>query len=602
MRWFTGRRGRRTREALLAYLFLFPAFLIVGVFGIFPLLFAAFQSSLRGLNRIVGTYDGLGNYVRAIDSLAYVLFFWIAAILIFVAVRQLLATKEAADEKGENPWRWALPGTLIGVSIALFVVFIFRFLPEALDIPNQLRGAANTAENFRRLMGEALLSPPIQLPFWAAVISLVVAIAIITRVGRARRFVSVHANPAVTHATGESGGTSRATSHATSHAATEAEEDASANMTAATLPASITERTPENYAGSFTGITVMLIGAVYLAWLTWTEVQNAYAAALEAGEGLDLWTQIITLSAGFLLLVLAWWVWRSADDRTSTISVVLRLGSAALLMVGAWFLIGELPGAIAAGDSTWWTGLLATFYYSMGTIPVQLGVALLLAVLLFQDIRGKSLFRIIYFIPYIAPFVGTAAVFRIIFSSRSNAPVNSLTDWLGLGTLPWLNEPTGVFQLMLGDAVNLPQWAAGPSLALVVIIIFGTWSFVGFNTVIFLAGLGAIPRELYEAASIDGGGRWAQFRHVTLPLLSPTMYFLTLYSVIGTFKAFNHIYVLRTAAALGTTDTASVVIFNAFKRDTRYGYASALAILLLLIIIILTLINNQIASRRVFYG
>jgi ABC-type sugar transport system permease subunit len=126
---------------------------------------------------------------------------------------------------------------------------------------------------------------------------------------------------------------------------------------------------------------------------------------------------------------------------------------------------------------------------------------------------------------------------------------------LGLDTLGWLNEPTGIFQLMAGSSVTLPAWAAGPSLSLVVIIIFGIWSFVGFNTVIFLAGLGGIPTSLYEAASIDGAGRWAQFRHVTLPLLSPTIYFLTLYAVIGTFKAFNHIYVLRSPAALGTADT-----------------------------------------------
>jgi multiple sugar transport system permease protein len=78
-------------------------------------------------------------------------------------------------------------------------------------------------------------------------------------------------------------------------------------------------------------------------------------------------------------------------------------------------------------------------------------------------------------------------------------------------------------------------------------MIYGVWSFFGFNTVIFLAGLGSIPQETYEAASIDGATKWAQFRHITLPLLSPTLYFLTLYSVIGTFKAFNHIYVLRTA-------------------------------------------------------
>jgi multiple sugar transport system permease protein len=143
---------------------------------------------------------------------------------------------------------------------------------------------------------------------------------------------------------------------------------------------------------------------------------------------------------------------------------------------------------------------------------------------------------------------------------------------------------------------------AGPSLSLVVIIIFGIWTFVGFNTVIFLAGLGAIPSALYEAAAIDGAGRWSQFRHVTLPLLSPTIYFLTLYAVIGTFKAFNHIYVLRTSAALGTADTASIVIFDAMKRDTRYGYAAALAILLLIIVMVLTAVNNRIASKRVYYG
>ena len=139
-------------------------------------------------------------------------------------------------------------------------------------------------------------------------------------------------------------------------------------------------------------------------------------------------------------------------------------------------------------------------------------------------------------------------------------------------------------------------------MALMVIIVFNIWSYVGYDTVIFLAGLGGIPGELYEAASIDGANRWAQFRHVTLPLLSPTTYFLTLLSVIGTFKAFNHVWVLRSTAALGTTDTASIVIFNEFNRNTRYGYAASLAFVLLGVILILTIINNKIAEERVFYG
>jgi hypothetical protein len=97
-RWFTGRQGRRTREALLAYCFLFPAFLIVGAFGLFPLLFAAYQSTLKGLNKVVGEYDGLANYVKAIANLTYVLFFWLAALLIFLSVRGVIVELRAARE------------------------------------------------------------------------------------------------------------------------------------------------------------------------------------------------------------------------------------------------------------------------------------------------------------------------------------------------------------------------------------------------------------------------------------------------------------------------------------------------------------------------
>jgi ABC-type sugar transport system permease subunit len=356
-----------------------------------------------------------------------------------------------------------------------------------------------------------------------------------------------------------------------------------------------------NQTGTFIAVTVMLTGGVLLGLLTWSEVSAAYAAALEAGEGLDIWTQIITISAGFLLLLLAWWVWESASDRTSTLSVFFRLAAASMLMVGAWVLIGELPRAVASGDEVWWRSLLATVYYVMGTVPTQLIIGLGLAVLLFQKIWGQSFFRVVFFLPYIAPFVGTAAVFRIIFSNRSTGPMNSIFTGLGFDPLLWLNEPTGIFQMMAGST-TLSYWLAGPSLALIVIMIFGIWTYAGFGTVIFLAGLGSIPRELYEVSDIDGAGKWAQFRHITLPMLSPTIYFLTLYSVIGTFKAFNHIYVLRQAAALGTSDTVSIVIFQAFKRDTRFGYASAMAILLLIIILLITVFNNRIASRRVFYG
>ena len=548
---FAGRQGRRRREALLAYLFLLPSFLIVGLFGLFPLIFATYQSSLKGLNKIAGTYDGLGNYVKAIDNLAYVLFFWLAALLVYFAVRSVVRARREAGENQRPFWIWALPGAAIGISVALFILFIFRALPPLLEVPGQMREQrASSPALFRQLALEAFLQPQVQIMLWASILMLAIGVAL--HIFVARR-----------------------------------------------MPPVVAEH---GYMGQFVTATAMLLGAAGLVWLTWTDISNAFAAALEAGEGLDIWSQIITISAGFLLLLVAWWLWESASHRDSNASTAMRLAGAAMLLVGAWFLIGELPRIIAAGDGAWWYGLLATFFYSLGTIPLQLGIALILATLLFQDVWGKAGFRIIYFLPYIAPIVGTAAVFRIIFSSRSTAPVNAVLLKLGADPLAWLNDPTGIFQMLLGDGVSLPQWAAGPSLALVVIIIYGTWTFIGFNTVIFMAGLGSIPRELYEAAAIDGAGRWPQFRNITLPMLSPTIYFLTLYSVIGTFKAFNHIYVLRTGAALGTTDTASVVIFQTFKRDTRFGYASALAIMLLLIILVLTAVNNRLASKRVFYG
>ena len=548
-RWFAGHQGRRIREALLAYAFLFPAFLIVGVFGLFPLLFAAFESTRGGLNNIIGPYRGLGNYVTAIGDLTYVLFFWGSILLIFLAIRGVVQAAQHARERNENSWQWALPGIVTGAGIAGLGYFILRLLPLALEVPSQLRGRNNTPENFRQLLGEVIMSPEIQLAWWGSLLIIAVGIFLIYSMSR----------------------------HST------------------------LRNRAKGYAGAFISATVMIALAALLLWLTWAEVQAAYAEALEDGEPIELWANILTLSAGFLLLGIAWVLWDGASER-STGTMIWRMGAAAMLLVGGWFLIGELPVAVAAGDRRWWLGVMNTFWYSMGTIPTQLGIALVLAVLLFQDIKGKGIFRIIYFIPYIAPFVGTAAVFRIIFSSRPTTPLNTLIDRLGGDPLRWSEEPTGIFQLLLGSSATLPEWIAGPSLSLIVIMIYGVWTFVGFNTMIFMAGLGSIPRDVYEAGAMDGAGRWAIFRHITLPLLSPTIYFLTLYSVIGTFKAFNHIYVLRTAAALGTTDTASVVIFTIFRETSRYGYASSLAILLLLIILALTAINNRIASKRVFYG
>jgi multiple sugar transport system permease protein len=273
------------------------------------------------------------------------------------------------------------------------------------------------------------------------------------------------------------------------------------------------------------------------------------------------------------------------------------------LMVGGWLLIGEIPVILASGDSAVWEGLKVTLFYSLGTIPFQLSISIVLAVLLFQRLKGSEFFRMLFFLPYVTPAVASAAVFRQLFSIRLQAPVNAVMRLLGFAPLQWLSEPNGIFTL-IGNrwGFQVPSWAAGPSLALVVICIYSIWTFVGYNTVIYLAGLGNIPTELVESAEIDGAGRWQVFRHITLPLLSPTTYFLSLIAIIGTFKAFNHIWVMRQDLALGTTDTFSVVIFNEFFDKLRFGYASALALVLFAVIISLTYINNKVQGSRVFYG
>jgi multiple sugar transport system permease protein len=545
-RWFTSRQMRRLRESLLAYLFLLPSIFIIGLFGLFPLLFAAYQSTLKGLNKIVGTFDGLGNYIKAVDMLTYVLGFWGAIFLVVMALRTLAAGRAEAKEKNQPFWHWLPAGVSWGAAFSAVIFLIITLLPQLLGIPDQMRGKNNTPERFQELLGEVWAQPAVAQALWLA--GLLIALGIVLTV-LTPRF------------TGKRGG---------------------------------------GTMQPFVSATAEIALAATLFWLTWEELQKQLALAETAG-GLDIATQFLFISAGFALVWFSWQLWGSAAHQPTLRSTFFRLGGAAMLLVGAWVLIAELPRVIGSGDKVWWDSLLATLYYSMGTIPAQLIVALVLAVLLFQDIKGKTVFRMLYFLPYIAPFVGTAAVFKVMFSARSAGPVNSLLAGVGVGPFQWLNEPGGIFDL-LTPGMDLPGWASGPSLALVVVMLYGVWTFFGFNTVIFLAGLGNIPKEMYEAASIDGAGRWEQFRNITLPLLSPTIYFLTLYSVIGTFKAFNHIYVLRNGAALGTTDTASVVIFQAFKRDTRYGYASALAILLLLIIIGLTVINNRIANKRVFYG
>ncbi len=318
------------------------------------------------------------------------------------------------------------------------------------------------------------------------------------------------------------------------------------------------------------------------------------------------WPAVFAVLLGTALIGGAYLIWQTAVHRASTLGLFALICLAIALAIGGWLLIGELPNAVASGDPTFYNSLLRTATYSMVAVPAEIGLGLGLAYLLFYEVSvGRGLFRLIYFIPYIAPTVATAAVFSVIFSLDSNSPANQFMRLFGLPAQQWLRKPTGVFeviaQIIGGSQTQLPSFLVGPSLPLVTVIIYSVWVFSGYNAVIFMAGLGAVPRELYEAAQVDGAGRWMSFRKITLPLLSPTTFFLTMLAIIGTFQALTHIYVMRQLDSRGAMDVATVKIYDAI----RYGllpYASSMAFILFGLILILTLVQSRITRDQVFYG
>ncbi|MBM3277963.1 MAG: sugar ABC transporter permease [Candidatus Handelsmanbacteria bacterium] len=260
----------------------------------------------------------------------------------------------------------------------------------------------------------------------------------------------------------------------------------------------------------------------------------------------------------------------------------------------------------ALSDPGLFNGFKVTLFYALGTIPAEMVLSTGLACLLFNILRGKGFFRVLYFLPYITPVIASAVVFRTLFSPHPSSLANRFWVFWGFENQRWLYENKSAVALglkALGFS-TYPAWVDTffPSLALVSVILYNIWVYVGYDTVILLAGLSAIPRQYYEAAEIDGASPWQSFCQITLPLISPTLFFLATVAIIGTFKAFNHIYILRTPGARDTTDVLSVVIFDQIFQNHNSGYAAALAFILFIAILVLTLVQNRVLGRRVFYG
>ena len=263
--------------------------------------------------------------------------------------------------------------------------------------------------------------------------------------------------------------------------------------------------------------------------------------------------------------------------------------------LGTATFVGLENYVIALRDPLFIKSLINTGWYVIGTVPVSIALGVFIAILLNEKIRGLALFRLAYFLPYITALTAAAAVWSWIF----NPGLGLLNYVLGLENFRWTSNPTGVFNVLLAPfGIQLSGNAAGPSVALVSIMIMSIWNFLGYNVVIFLAGLQSISKEYYEAARIDGAHWWHQLRYITWPLLAPTTFFVLIISLIGSLNVFTQILIMTPTGGV-LNDTLSVVMYLYQKgfRDFDFGYASALAFILFILTLALTLLQRRMLSQ-----
>ena len=277
-----------------------------------------------------------------------------------------------------------------------------------------------------------------------------------------------------------------------------------------------------------------------------------------------------------------------------------------------YVMMGKIVGFAGAAqygmllsDSEFWNSLLNTTYFVVGTVPVSLFLSLFIAILLNQKIKALGLYRTIYFLPVVTSMVAVAIVWKWIFHPRLGL-LNSFVDALGLNPMMWLEEPEGVFSLAAGRVgLSIPTWMAGPSLALVAIIITNLWRGLGYNIIIFLAGLQNIPNEYYEAAKIDGAGRTQTFWKITWPLISPTTFYVVIMTTIVSFQVFTLVYLMTGSPVGGPLGTTKVLVYYIFEKGFEsggdMGYASCVALVLFAIVLGLTLIQRRVIEKRVHY-
>lgn len=230
-------------------------------------------------------------------------------------------------------------------------------------------------------------------------------------------------------------------------------------------------------------------------------------------------------------------------------------------------------------DELFWKSLRNTLYYVVGVVPAGIALSLLLALAMNQKLRGIVFFRSIYFIPTITSSVAVSLMWLWIYNPEFGA-LNFLLDQVGIKGPAWLSSP---------------QWA------MPAVIVMAIWRGLGYNMLIFLAGLQGIPDVYYEAAEIDGADGWSKFWHITVPLLSPTTFMLLILGLIGAFQVFEYTYVMTGGGPVYSTLTIVLHIYNTAFRSFQMGYASAIAYVLFFILLALTIVQFRLQGRWVHY-
>ncbi len=229
------------------------------------------------------------------------------------------------------------------------------------------------------------------------------------------------------------------------------------------------------------------------------------------------------------------------------------------------------------GDAEVWQSLLNTFKYAIIEVPFSIAIALVLAVFLNRKIHFRSGYRTIFFLPMVAAPAAVAMVWRWLYNSQF-----------------------GLLNHIFGSKI---QWISDPKIAWISIAVIGVWSIIGYNMVLFLAGLQEIPGDYYEAASIDGANGIHEFFNITLPLLSPTIFFVLVTRVIGAFQVFDLVYVVmdRTNRALPKTQSLVFLFYKTAFTNGDKGYGAAIVMLLLAVILIITVIQMYGQKKWVHY-